>query len=142
MSGVAVADLLVVTGSFVLGYALGSLPLVALVGRMAGLEPVSTGAGGVWRRAGPGWGLLAVAADLARGILPVALAIVTFSGWAGWVAGLGAVLAAVWPAAGRLPADRSLGLVIGVLFVVMPLVGVAAATVAVLTLVRRAATST
>ncbi len=125
------ADLTIVAACLVLGYAIGSLPLPALVGRLAGMDG-SPGAGQVWRHAGPGWGLLAFAADLSRGVLPVALALVTFSWAAGVAAALGSVSASFWPAGGRLPADRSLVLVLGALLVLVPLVGLVAAAVVVI----------
>ncbi|MFN8631774.1 MAG: glycerol-3-phosphate acyltransferase [Chloroflexota bacterium] len=119
------ADAIAVLVSALLGYVLGSLPLAALVGRMAGLESAAAPAR-TWRDAGPGWGLLAVTADLARGVLPVALAIVTFSWGAGLAAAIGAVAGTVWPAAGRLPGDRSLVLVLGALLVLVPVAGLIA----------------
>jgi len=99
--------MLIAAASLVLGYVVGSLPLSALVGRAAGLEPSTAGAAetgppDVWRGAGPGWGFLAVVADLARGVLPVTLAAATFSWGAGWAAGLGALAGAAWPALGRV----------------------------------------
>jgi acyl phosphate:glycerol-3-phosphate acyltransferase len=111
--------------SLALGYVIGSLPLGGLVGRMAGLS-ASSSAAAVWRGAGPGWGLLAIAVDLARGVLPTALALVTFSWGAGFAAGSGATLGTLWPAAGRLPADRSVIVGLGALLVLVPALGLIA----------------
>jgi hypothetical protein len=63
------------------GYAAGSLPTWRLVG--AGT--------------GPGWGFLGLTAELAKGVLPVTIGIVTWSWGVGWAAGLGAVGGACWP---------------------------------------------
>lgn len=129
-------DVLGAAVSLVLGYVLGSLPLPALVGRMSGHEGVRE-APAIWRLSGPGWGLLAIAVDLARAVLPVTLAVVTFTWTAGVAAGIGAILGTVWPVAGRLPADRSPLVVIGVLLVIAPLAGVFAVTAAGLALALR-----
>ena len=81
------------------------------------------GPGTVWRLAGPGWGFLALTADLAKGVVPVAIGVVTFSWAIGWVAGLGAVLGAGWPAFGRAAGDRGLGTFGGAAFTLAPPVG-------------------
>lgn len=131
-----VVEIVAALASLSLGYVFGSLPLPVLVGRMAGVDDART-AGDVWRRAGPGSGLLALAVDLARAILPVALALVTFSWIAGAAAGLGAVAGTLWPAAGRLPADRSVVPVLGVLLVLIPAAGLLGVIAAALVVVVR-----
>ena len=66
-------DLLVAALALVGGYLVGSIPLSAMVGRAAGVDagraPASAnpGSADVWRLAGPGWGLLALTGDLAKG---------------------------------------------------------------------------
>jgi len=151
---VTAAGVVVGVASLLLGYVIGSLPLSMLVGRMAGLggddaagrgadgapgaasatpSPSSreAGAAAVWRLAGPGWGFLAVVADLARGVLPVALAAATFSWAAGWAAGFGALLGTAWPALGRLRSGGSSVIVLaGALFALEPAAGLLAAAVA------------
>lgn len=66
---------------------------VAALGYLAGSVP---GAGAIARgmpaAAGPGWALLARTGELAKGVLPVALAAVTWSWGAGWLAGSAAVV--------------------------------------------------
>jgi hypothetical protein len=57
----------------------------------------------------------------------VALVLVTFTWPAALAAGIGAVLGTAWPAAGRLPADRSPVLLVGVLLVLAPLLGLVSA---------------
>lgn len=137
--GSAGVGLAIAAVTFALGYAIGSLPLPALVGHAAGVDAYTQGEGNpgaanVWGLAGPGWGLLALAADLARGVLPVALAAVTFSWTGGWWAALGAIVGASWPALGRLRGGRGLGVLAGVLAALGPaaaiLAGAAALAVA------------
>ena len=103
----SVADLVAVVIAAAAGYAIGSLPVSMWVARAGGAEvhrdgERDPGPADVWRGAGPGWGFLAVVADLARGVLPVTLAAATFSWGAGWAAGLGALAGAAWPALGRV----------------------------------------
>jgi glycerol-3-phosphate acyltransferase PlsY len=93
--------------SLLLGYVFGSLPLSGIVGRLASAAAQSAdeppeGFVAVNRLAGPGWGFLALVADLARGVLPATLAAATFSWGAGWAAGVGALGGAAWPALGRI----------------------------------------
>ena len=80
----------------------------------------------VWRLAGPGWGLLALTGDLAKGLLPVAIGIVTWSWWAGWAAGLGALLGTGWPRFGRLPGGSGLVPLAGVAIALSPVAGLGA----------------
>ena len=124
----SVADLVAVVIAAAAGYAIGSLPVSAWVARAGGMEvhrdgQRDPGPAGVWRRAGPGWGLLAFTADLSKGILPVALATVTWSWGAGWAAGLGALTGACWPALGRLPGGRGVAVLAGVAFALAPPAG-------------------
>ncbi len=95
-------DAVVAVLSLVFGYVAGSIPVSALVGRAAGVDvhadgERNPGAANVWKLAGPGWGLLALSGDLAKGALPVAIATVTFSWNAGWLAAMGAAIGAGWP---------------------------------------------
>ena len=77
-----------------------------------------------WAGAGPGWGLLALTGDLAKGVVPVGVGIVTWSWGIGWVAGLGALLGARWPAFGRLPGGPGVAVLGGVVFTLAPPAGV------------------
>jgi glycerol-3-phosphate acyltransferase PlsY len=127
----------VVLGAVVLlaGYLVGALRTSGRIARMAGVDlPVAGGSdpgvAAVWRVAGPGWGFLALTAELAKGVLPVAVGIVTF-GWAiGWVAGLGALLGACWPGLGRAPGGRGLATFGGVAFTLAPPAGALSVLVA------------
>ena len=136
-------DLLVAALALVGGYLAGSIPLSAMIGRVAGVDPTragergaspgsagergaSPGSADVRRLAGPGWGLLALTGELAKGLLPVAICIVTWSWWAGWAAGLGALLGAGWPWFGRLPGGRGVVTLAGAAIALSPAAGVVA----------------
>jgi glycerol-3-phosphate acyltransferase PlsY len=136
-------DAIAAVVALLVGYLVGSVPVSAFVGRAAGVDvagvdiagvDVAGGQGAVlgpedvWRLAGPGAGLLALVGDLAKGVIPVALGLVTWSWGTGWVAGLGALLGAGWPLFGRLPGERGVVTLAGVVVVLAP----AAAVVAVL----------
>lgn len=122
------ADAIVVAVALLAGYVVGSLPLARWIARSAGHDPLiegerNPGAANVWKLAGPGWGFLALTADLAKGVIPVAVGAVTF-GWSiGWVAGLGALLGASWPAFGRLPGGRGVATFSGIAFTLAPPAG-------------------
>jgi glycerol-3-phosphate acyltransferase PlsY len=124
-------DLLAAALALAGGYLAGSIPLSWMVSRSAGVdagrvEGVDPGPTDVWRVAGPGWGLLALTGDLAKGLLPVAIGVVTWSWWAGWAAGLGALLGAGWPLFGRLRAGPVAGTFTGVLIALSPAAGLLA----------------
>ena len=125
------ADIVAVAFAAVTGYAVGSLPLSAWIARAAGVgahrdEGRSPDVPGVWELAGPGWGLLALTADLSKGVLPVAVATVTWSWGAGWAAGLGALVGASWPALGRIPGGPGVAVFAGVAFALAPPAGIIA----------------
>ncbi len=128
------ADVVSIVLAAAAGYAIGSLPVSAWVARAGGMEvrrdeevprnpERDPGPADVWTRAGAGWGLLAFTADLSKGILPVALATVTWSWGAGWAAGIGALTGACWPALGRLPGSRGVAVFAGVAFALAPPAG-------------------
>lgn len=104
----AALDAAVVVVALLAGYAVGSIPSPRPV---AGSE-------------GPGWAFLTLTADLAKGVVPVSIGIVTWSWGLGWVAGLGAMLGTWWPAFGRLPGGRGAATTfIGVTFALAPPAG-------------------
>ena len=118
----AVAVLVAVVG----GYAAGSIPVAALVGRLAGIDVHAAGernpgSANVWKLAGPVAGLTALAGDLAKGILPTALGAATIGWGIGWLAGLGAILGHAWPALGRWPGGRAVATFCGVCIALVPL---------------------
>lgn len=132
-------DAIVAVVALIVGYLVGSVPVSAFVGQAAGVDPGTTGEPGadaraVWRRAGPGAGLLALAGDLAKGVIPVALGLVTWSWGIGWVAGLGALLGACWPLFGRLPGGLGLATLAGVVVALAPPVGLVAVLLAIVAL--------
>lgn len=117
--------------ALVLGHLAGSIPVSRLVGRMAGVDVLAAGernpgSANVWKLAGPGWGFLALTGDLAKGILPVAIGIVTVGWWAGWMAGVGALSGACWPLLGRWPGGRGVAVFSGIAIALCPPAGVAA----------------
>lgn len=138
------ADLLRTAFALLGGYLVGSLPVSAWLGRAAGVDVTRDGEGNpgsanVWKLAGPGWGALALTGDLAKGILPVAIGIVTFGWWTGWVAGIGALAGACWPALGRWRGGRGVATLAGACLALSPAAGVIAVVLTLLVvLVARA----
>jgi acyl phosphate:glycerol-3-phosphate acyltransferase len=114
------------------GHLAGSIPVDRLLARGAGVDlppdeerrhpPVNLGA-----LAGQGWGVLGLTGDLALGVLPVAIASVSWSWEAGWIAGVGALLGACWPMLGRWTGGSGLVVLAGALFALEPPAGVVAA---------------
>jgi acyl phosphate:glycerol-3-phosphate acyltransferase len=130
-------DAIVAITALLVGYLIGSVPVSVLVGRAAGVDVARDGEGNpgsanVWKLAGPGPGLLALAGDLAKGVIPVAIGSVTWSWGVGWVAGLGALLGACWPLFGRLPGGRGVATFAGVVFTLSPAAGSIAVLLALL----------
>lgn len=114
--------------AFILGYAVGSLPVSAAVGRARGIDVVeggerNPGSANVWALAGPRAGLLALAGDLAKGAVPVIVAAALAGWWAGWIAGLGAIVGHAWPALGRLPGGRAVATFGGAALALSPIAG-------------------
>ena len=124
-------DALAAIVALLVGYLVGSVPVSAMVARAAGVDwaqgpEAHQDPAGVWRLAGPGPGLLALTGDLAKGVIPVALVMVTWSWGIGWVAGLGALLGACWPLGGRLRGGSGVATLAGVLLALAPGPGVVA----------------
>jgi glycerol-3-phosphate acyltransferase PlsY len=114
--------------AFLAGYAVGSLPVSAGVGRAFGVDVAgegeqNPGAANVWALAGPRAGVLALVGDLAKGAGPVAVAGALAGWWAGWLAGLGAVVGHAWPALGRLPGGRAVATLGGAALMLSPIAG-------------------
>ncbi|MBP1704566.1 MAG: acyl-phosphate glycerol-3-phosphate acyltransferase [Chloroflexi bacterium] len=123
-----------------LGYVIGSLPLSAAVGRAFGVDVAAggernPGSANVWALAGPRAGMLALAGDLAKGAVPVALAGALAGWWAGWLAGLGAVVGHAWPALGRLPGGRAVATFGGAAIALSPPAGAIAVALCLVALV-------
>ena len=127
-SAAPVAVVLLGALALLAGYLVGSLPASTRIGRLAGADLAAAGVPGggptaVWRLAGPGWGFLALTAELAKGVVPVAVGVVTFSWTIGWIAGLGAVLGAGWPSFGRGAGSPGLATFAGAAFTLEPAAG-------------------
>jgi glycerol-3-phosphate acyltransferase PlsY len=103
-----VGDAVLVAVALLGGYLVGSIPTARIVG--AGT--------------GSGWVFLALTIDLAKGIIPVAIGLVTWSWWIGWAAGLGAVIGACWPAFGRARGGHGLATLAGAACTLGPPAGV------------------
>jgi glycerol-3-phosphate acyltransferase PlsY len=132
---VIVLDLPWAAVMLVAGYLAGSLPVSTWIGRAAGVDaaherPTRSGARTVWERAGPGWGLLALTGDLTKGVLPVAVGIVTFTWWTGWVAGAGVLAGVGWPLVGRRPGETAVAALAGAAIALAPVAGVVGALLA------------
>ena len=87
-----------------IGYLLGSIPTGLLVGRIArGIDirkygSGKTGATNVLRTVGARWGAVALAGDLAKGVIPVVVArVLSDEPYVQTVAGLGAAFGHDWP---------------------------------------------
>jgi acyl phosphate:glycerol-3-phosphate acyltransferase len=120
--------LVIVVATFVAGYLAGSIPISWMIGRTAGVDvrtggEGNPGAANVWKLAGPGWGLLALAGDLSKGIIPVAVGVATWSWGVGWLAGLGAIVGHGWPVLGRIQGGRGVATFAGAAFALAPLAG-------------------
>ncbi len=116
-----VRDALVAGIALAGGYAIGSIPVAAWLGRRAGAG--ATGAG---------WRLLTLTGDLAKGTVPVAIGLVSWSWTAAWVAGMGVVIGACWPAFGRFPGGRGVTTLGGTAIALAPAAGIIAGLVALL----------
>jgi glycerol-3-phosphate acyltransferase PlsY len=106
--------------------------IAILGGYLAGSLPTGRGIG---RAAGPGWGFLEGTVDVAKGVLPVAIGLVTWSWWAGWAAALGAVLGACWPALGRRPGGDGVATLVGAGFTLAPAAGAVSLVLALSTMI-------
>jgi acyl phosphate:glycerol-3-phosphate acyltransferase len=129
--GLSPSGAIVLVVALLAGYLVGSIPVSAWIGRRAGVDVVregeaNPGSANVWKLAGPGWGMLALAGDLAKGVLPVAIGLAQWSWWAGWAAGLGALLGASWPLFGGLRGGRGVAVFAGVAFTLSPVAGLVA----------------
>ncbi len=136
---VTLPDLLVPLLALIAGYLVGSIPVSAWIGRRAGVDVVTDGeanpgSANVWRLAGPGWGLLALTGDLAKGVMPVAWGLATWGWGIGWAAGLGALVGASWPLFGRLRGGRGVAVFAGVAFTLSPPAGILAVTLTLIVL--------
>ena len=112
------ADVVIAVVALAGGFVVGSIPLVSPVARAAG----------------PGWTFLGLTSDLAKGVIPVAVGIVTVSWGIGWIAGIGAILGSARPAFARPPRPIGIATAAGVGIALAPLAGALCAIVGVVVL--------
>lgn len=82
-------------------YLLGSIVPGVIVSRARGMdvrERDLPGASGIYRQLGPQWGVLVLAADIAKGLLAGGLAILGSAPWTVPLCGLAVVAGHLWPA--------------------------------------------
>ena len=114
------------------GYALGTLPVAQLVGRRAGVDPMTAGSGNpgasnVYRTAGARAGVAVFAGDALKGALAAALGWIVGDRVLAVVCGLAAVLGHVAPATRRFRGGKGVATAGGVLVVLFPIVAAVAA---------------
>lgn len=117
-----------ISAAIIIAYLLGAIPFAyIIVRRKMGLDIREQGSGNpgalaVWREAGPGFGVLALALDMGKGVLAVYAA-----RWFGldlpWiaVAGFAAVIGHNWPVFLNFRGGKGAATAMGVLLAFMPL---------------------
>ena len=115
-----------------IGYLLGSIPSGLLAGRLArGIDIREFGSGrtgftNVLRIVGPRWGALVLAADLAKGAVPVAIAIaISDEPYMHAVAGLAAAIGHDWPIFASFRGGRGVATSFGAALVMSPIAAAA-----------------
>ena len=112
-----------------LAYIVGMIPSAALIGGLAGVDPSAEGSGNpgasnVYRLAGRRFGFFVLAADVAKGALPVAIGLgidgrpLAFGCW------VAAVLGHIFPAVRKFRGGKGVATTGGGVFVLFPLIGV------------------
>src|SRR4051812_32199652 len=132
-------DALALLVALAVGYVVGSLPLARRVGLAAGVDPLTQGernpgSANVWKLAGPRAGLVALAADLGKGLVPALAGRVLVTWAAGWAAGLGAILGHAWPSFGRLAGGRAIATFSGACIGLEPIAGLSSVGICLATL--------
>lgn len=124
------------------GYLIGGIPFGYIMARLRGIDVREVGSGNigatnVGRALGRGWGFLALALDIAKGVLPVLLLAPAIARWVGAVdpeyalaaTGLGAILGHVFTPYLRFRGGKGVATSIGVFaalahyWIALPLVG-------------------
>ena len=116
-----------IAAAIVIGYLLGSIPFAYIITRLKkGIDIRQKGSGNVgalaaWREVGPGFGIIALASDVGKGVLAVYVA-----RWLGldllWicVAGFAAVAGHNWPVFLKFRGGKGAATIMGVLLAFMP----------------------
>lgn len=116
-----------IAAAMVIGYLLGSIPFAYIIVRLKkGIDIRQKGSGNVgalaaWREVGPGFGIIALASDVGKGVLAVYVA-----RWLGldllWicVAGFAAVAGHNWPVFLKFRGGKGAATIMGVLLAFMP----------------------
>ena len=116
-----------IVAALVIGYLLGSIPFAYIIARLKkGIDIRQKGSGNigalaVWREVNPGFGIIALASDVGKGVLAVYVA-----RWLGldlpWtcVAGFAAVVGHNWPVFLNFRGGKGAATIMGVLLAFMP----------------------
>jgi len=116
-----------IAAAMVIGYLLGSIPFAYIIVRLKkGIDIRQKGSGNVgalaaWREVGPGFGIIALASDVGKGVLAVYVA-----RWLGldllWicVAGFAAVAGHNWPVFLKFRGGKGAATIMGVILAFMP----------------------
>ncbi|HUT68400.1 MAG TPA: glycerol-3-phosphate acyltransferase [Dehalococcoidales bacterium] len=116
-----------IVAALVIGYLLGSIPFAYIIARLKkGIDIRQKGSGNigalaVWREVNPGFGIIALASDVGKGVLTVYVA-----RWLGldlpWicVAGFAAVAGHNWPVFLNFRGGKGAATIMGVLLAFMP----------------------
>jgi glycerol-3-phosphate acyltransferase PlsY len=123
------------------GYALGSIPVGVLVGRLAGIGDVraygsgKTGFTNALRTMGMRWALLVVILDVSKGAAPVLIGRFVFhEPWAAALGGVAAVVGHTWPMFAGFRGGRGVATAFGAFIAVSPIAALAVGAVAALVL--------
>ena len=127
-SGGPEAGLPVAFALLLIGLCAGSVPTSLLVGRAVGVDVLHSGEGNpgaanVWRLAGARAGLLALALDMGRAIVPGLIGWAVAGYWGAVCGALGAEIGAVRPIVPGLQGGRGVGTAAGAGLVIEPVAG-------------------
>jgi glycerol-3-phosphate acyltransferase PlsY len=116
-----------VIGAIIIGYLVGGIPFAYIIARIKKGVDIrdkgsrNVGALAVWREVGPGFGIIALLADVGKGVLTIYIA-----KWLGldiiWIcaAGFAAVVGHNWPVFLKFHGGKGASTIMGVLLALMP----------------------